>query len=104
MPASYWSKQYFLFLVIISNKNQRMEKVWIITGCSTGFGRELAKLTLKLGYKVGVASRKTEDVKDIIAAYPATALALKLDVTKPEEIRSAVEQVKQKFGRIDVLV
>ena len=64
-----------------------MEKVWIITGCSTGFGRELAKLTLKLGYKVGVASRKTEDVKDIIAAYPATALALKLDVTKPEEIR-----------------
>jgi NAD(P)-dependent dehydrogenase (short-subunit alcohol dehydrogenase family) len=81
-----------------------MEKVWLITGCSTGFGRELAKLTLELGYKVGVASRKTEDVKDIVAGYPDTALALKLDVTKSDEIKSAVGQLKQKFGRVDVLV
>jgi NAD(P)-dependent dehydrogenase (short-subunit alcohol dehydrogenase family) len=81
-----------------------MEKVWLITGCSTGFGRELAKLTLQLGYKVGVASRKTEDIKDIVAAYPETAIALQLDVTNPAEIKSAVEQLKQKFGHIDVLV
>jgi NAD(P)-dependent dehydrogenase (short-subunit alcohol dehydrogenase family) len=81
-----------------------MKKVWLITGCSTGFGRELAKLTLQLGYKVGVASRKTEDVEDIVAAYPDTAIALKLDVTKPEEINAVVKQVKQKFERIDVLV
>lgn len=81
-----------------------MNKVWIITGCSTGFGRELAKLTLKQGYKVGVASRNTDDVKDIVEAYSETALAVKLDVTKPDEIKSAVEQVKQKFGRVDVLV
>eukprot|EP01035_Chromulina_nebulosa_P006208 gene6208-8398_t len=81
-----------------------MNKVWIITGCSTGFGRELAKLTLKQGYRVGVASRNTDDVKDIVEGYPETALAVKLDVTKPDEIKSAVEQVKQKFGRVDVLV
>lgn len=81
-----------------------MNKVWIITGCSTGFGRELAKLTLKQGYRVGVASRNTDDVKDIVEGYPETALAVKLDVTKPDEIKSAVEQVEQKFGRVDVLV
>ncbi len=81
-----------------------MNQVWIITGCSTGFGRELAKLTLKQGYRVGVASRNTDDVKDIVEGYPETALAVKLDVTKPDEIKSAVEQVKQKFGRVDVLV
>lgn len=81
-----------------------MNKVWIITGCSTGFGRELAKLTLQQGYRVGVASRNTDDVKDIVENYPETALAVKLDVTKPDEIKSAVEQVKQKFGRVDVLV
>jgi len=79
-------------------------KVWLITGCSTGFGRELAKLVLQLGYKAGVAARNTDDVKDIVADYPDTALALKLDVTKADEITAAVTAVKQKFGQIDVLV
>lgn len=81
-----------------------MNKVWIITGCSTGFGRELAKLTLAQGYRVGVASRNTDDVKDIVENYPETAIALKLDVTKLDEIKTSVAQVKEKFGRVDVLV
>jgi NAD(P)-dependent dehydrogenase (short-subunit alcohol dehydrogenase family) len=80
------------------------DKVWLITGCSTGFGRELAQLVLKQGYKAGVASRNTDDVKDIIADYPDTAIALKLDVTKPDEVTSAVKTIKDKFGTIDVLV
>lgn len=80
------------------------DKVWFITGCSTGFGRELAMLVLKLGYKAGIASRDINDVKDIVSGYPQTALAVTLDVTKTGEIKSAVEQVEQKFGRIDVLV
>jgi len=81
-----------------------MNKVWLITGCSTGFGRELAKLVLKSGYKAGVASRNIADVKDIVEAYPDTAIAIKLDVTKADEIKSSVQQVLQKFGQIDVLV
>ncbi|NOT75810.1 MAG: SDR family NAD(P)-dependent oxidoreductase [Cyclobacteriaceae bacterium] len=81
-----------------------MDKVWLITGCSTGFGRELAKLVLKSGYKAGVAARNPKDIEDIIKDYPQTSLSLKLDVTKAEEITSAVALTKQKFGRIDVLV
>ncbi|MBD1391525.1 oxidoreductase [Mucilaginibacter glaciei] len=81
-----------------------MSKVWFITGCSTGFGRELAKEVLAQGYKAAVASRNTDDVKDIITDYPETAIAVKLDVTKADEISAAVEQIKQKFGQIDVLV
>jgi NAD(P)-dependent dehydrogenase (short-subunit alcohol dehydrogenase family) len=81
-----------------------MNKVWLITGCSTGFGRELAKLVLQSGYKAGVASRNTDDIKDIVEAHPDTAIALKLDVTKEDEIKSAVKQVIEKFGHIDVLV
>jgi NAD(P)-dependent dehydrogenase (short-subunit alcohol dehydrogenase family) len=81
-----------------------MSKVWLITGCSTGFGRELAKLVLQSGYKAGVASRNTNDVKDITDAYSDTAIALKLDVTKEDEIKSSVKQVIEKFGHIDVLV
>ncbi|MEN9349091.1 MAG: hypothetical protein RL372_69 [Bacteroidota bacterium] len=81
-----------------------MEKVWLITGCSTGFGRELAKEVLAKGYKVAVASRKTSDVDDIVAAYPNTAIAIKLDVTVDTEIKSSVAQTMAHFGQIDVLV
>ena len=81
-----------------------MKKVWFITGCSTGFGRELAKEVLKNGYNAVVTARKTEDIKDIVADYPETAIAVKLDVTKPNEISSAVNGALEKFGQIDVLV
>ena len=81
-----------------------MEKVWLITGCSTGFGRELAKEVLAKGYKVAVASRKTSDVDDIVAAYPNTSIAIQLDVTNESEIKSSVAQTMSHFGQIDVLV
>ena len=81
-----------------------MKKVWFITGCSTGFGRELAKETLQQGYSVAVAARNTADVADIVANYPETALAVTLDVTKPEQIKAAVKEANAKFRRIDVLV
>jgi NAD(P)-dependent dehydrogenase (short-subunit alcohol dehydrogenase family) len=81
-----------------------MSKVWFITGCSTGFGRELAKFVLESGHKAVVASRNTDDVKDIVDGHPDTAIAVKLDVTKADEIRSSLEAAKQKFGQIDVLV
>ncbi len=79
-------------------------KVWFITGCSTGFGRELAKEALSNGYKVVVTARKPEQVADIVAAYPQTALALALDVTAPQQIKDAVRATIDRFGRIDVLV
>ena len=81
-----------------------MNKVWFITGCSTGFGRELAQLVLGRGYRAAVTSRNPNDVKDIIEKYPDTAIAIKLDVTMPEEIKLAVQQAMNKFGHIDVLV
>jgi NAD(P)-dependent dehydrogenase (short-subunit alcohol dehydrogenase family) len=79
-------------------------KVWFITGCSTGFGRELAKEALSKGYNVVVTARKPEQVADIVAAYPETALSLTLDVTVPQQINDAVKTAIDRFGRIDVLV
>jgi len=81
-----------------------MNKVWFITGCSTGFGRELAKEVLAAGYRAAVASRNTDDVKDIVDAYPDHAVAIKLDVTQADQISAAVAQVQEAFGQIDVLV
>ena len=80
-----------------------MGKVWLITGCSTGFGRELAKAALHNGDKVAVTARKTADVEDIVAGEN-NALSLSLDVTNGGQIKSAVDAVMEKWGRIDVLV
>ena len=81
-----------------------MKKIWFISGASSGLGKELAKQVLAAGYLAAIGARKTEDVADITSAYPETAFALKLDVTKPDEIVAAVAAAKKKFGRIDVLV
>jgi NAD(P)-dependent dehydrogenase (short-subunit alcohol dehydrogenase family) len=81
-----------------------MSKVWFITGCSTGFGRELSKLVLALGHKAVVTARNPNDVQDIVTEFPGAAIAVKLDVTKSAEVKAAVQSAVQKFGRIDVLV
>ena len=81
-----------------------MKKTWLITGCSTGFGRELAKELLKEGYNAIVTARNPEEIQDIVAGYDTSALALKLDVTKQADIDAAVKQAMDKFGQIDVLV
>ena len=81
-----------------------MSKVWFITGCSTGFGRELAILALQQGNKVIVTARNPSDVEDIVAPYPDSAISVKLDVTDKEAIKESVEKALDAFGRIDVLV
>lgn len=81
-----------------------MSKVWFITGCSTGFGRNLAQEVLQKGDKVAVTARNIDDVKDIVQQFPETAIAIKLDVTNPEQVKAAVQQAKDKFNQIDVLV
>ena len=79
-------------------------RTWLITGSSTGFGRLLAEEVLKAGENVVATARKVEQVVDLEQNYPAQALALPLDVTKQEQVDSAVAQTLERFGRVDVLV
>lgn len=81
-----------------------MEKVWLITGCSTGFGRSLAQEVLAKGYRAVITARKTADIEDLVSKHPGTAIALPLDVTKQEEIMRTVTTAIHQFGQIDVLV
>ena len=76
--------------------------VWMITGCSTGFGRALAKHLLERGTRTVVTARNPADVKDL--AVMGEALILTLDVTKPNQIAAAVKAAVDHFGHIDVLV
>ncbi|MBV8443817.1 MAG: SDR family NAD(P)-dependent oxidoreductase [Hyphomicrobiales bacterium] len=83
---------------------EETKPVWFITGCSTGFGRELAKILLARDYRAVVTARDPSKVADLIEGHAATALALALDVEKQRQIEAAVEAARRKFGRIDVLV
>lgn len=80
------------------------DKTWFITGCSTGFGRELAMAVLAAGGKVAATARKPESLDEIVADHDDRALALKLDVTDPAQVASAIRAAETKFGGIDVLV
>jgi len=83
---------------------QMDRSVWFVTGCSTGFGREIARQLLEAGKKVVVTARDAAKIADLAALAPDNALALGLNVDKPEQIAEAVAAAQQKFGRIDVLV
>jgi NAD(P)-dependent dehydrogenase (short-subunit alcohol dehydrogenase family) len=80
------------------------DSVWFITGCSTGFGRELATLVLARGWHAVVTARGKDRVADLVDLAPDRALALDLDVTDAAQIDAAVKAATERFGRIDVLV
>ncbi len=75
------------------------KEVVLVTGCSTGMGRDICTILNKKGYIVVATARKREALNDV----PAT-LKLKMDVTDKESIHSAVNEIIQKFNKIDVLV
>lgn len=85
----------------MENKNA---PVWFITGCSTGFGRELAKLLLDKGYHTVITARDPKKIKDLANGHEDNALVLKLDVTDKAQVTDAVKQTLDRFGKIDVLV
>jgi NAD(P)-dependent dehydrogenase (short-subunit alcohol dehydrogenase family) len=78
--------------------------VWFITGCSTGFGRELVKLVLGRGWNAVVTARNTDQVKDLVDGFENTSLVLALDVTNKIQVADAVSKAEATFGKIDVLV
>jgi len=78
--------------------------VWFITGCSTGFGRDLARLVIDRGWRAVVTARDAARVADLAKGAEEHVLALALDVTDAAQIQAAVAAAGEKFGRIDVLV
>ncbi|HEY8928921.1 MAG TPA: SDR family oxidoreductase [Mucilaginibacter sp.] len=81
-----------------------MAKTIFITGASRGFGKIWADAFLKRGDKVIATARNTETLNDLVAAYGDSVLPIKLDVNNREAVFAAVEQAKQHFGTIDVLI
>ncbi|BBZ44271.1 oxidoreductase [Mycobacterium parmense] len=77
---------------------------WLITGCSTGFGREIARAALQDGHQVVVTARRADTVADLVDEFGDRALAVALDVTDAGQIAAAVTAAERAFGGVDVLV
>ncbi|WP_160687638.1 SDR family oxidoreductase [Clostridium sp. C2-6-12] len=75
------------------------ETVILITGCSSGIGRELCKVLNEKGYTVVATAREVETLKDLKAA-----LKLSVDVTKEDSISDAINEIISRFKKIDILV
>lgn len=80
------------------------QKVWFITGASTGLGLALVKLVLANGDRVVATTRNTDDLKSKVTGYESDFLALKVNLTDDENVKSAVKQAIDQFGRLDVVV
>ncbi len=75
-----------------------------VTGASSGFSLEMTKLVLESGDIAVATLRKPEVLKDLKDKYPPQQLlALKVDVTIPEEIFNAFQRTRETFGRLDVV-
>jgi NAD(P)-dependent dehydrogenase (short-subunit alcohol dehydrogenase family) len=80
------------------------KKVWLVTGCSTGFGRELVKLIAEKGEFVIGTVRKKEQVIELESISNDLVTGVVLDVQDQASIDIVSRQIAKKFGRLDVLV
>lgn len=79
-------------------------KVWLITGASSGIGLEITKAALIAGHKVIATGRNAEKVAKVIDNGTDNLLVLEMDVTNAEAIRLGIGKALERFGTIDVLV
>lgn len=80
------------------------QKVWLVTGCSSGLGRSFVKAIAEHGDFVAATARNGEALADLLERYPGQVMALELDVTDRAQIKAAVQTVISAAGRIDGLI
>jgi NAD(P)-dependent dehydrogenase (short-subunit alcohol dehydrogenase family) len=79
-------------------------RVWLITGVSSGFGREIAKAALDRGDTVAGTVRQSEQLEEFRKLSPPGAHAYRLDVSDTPEVARVVHRAIHDLGRIDVVV
>ena len=79
------------------------KKVWLITGAGRGLGVDIAEAALTAGHAVVATGRDATKVAAAVGDHD-NVLAIKLDVTRPQDAEAAVEAAVARFGRIDILV
>ncbi|KAJ3532561.1 hypothetical protein NM688_g7400 [Phlebia brevispora] len=81
------------------------KRIWFITGTSTGIGRALTESVLAAGEIVVAAARNPAALAELQSRYPDPKLVVcQVDVTNVDQITKAFETIKERFGRLDVVV
>ncbi|WP_321909417.1 MULTISPECIES: oxidoreductase [unclassified Paraburkholderia] len=88
----------------MSVDSQNATPVWFVTGCSTGFGRELARAVLARGWRCVASARNKASLDDLAPEAGDRLLPVSLDVTDAAQIDAAVAAAHKQFGAVDVLV
>jgi NAD(P)-dependent dehydrogenase (short-subunit alcohol dehydrogenase family) len=88
----------------MSVESTKASPVWFVTGCSTGFGRELARAVLARGWRCVATARNKASLDDLAPEAGERLLPVSLDVTDTAQIEAAVAAAHKQFGAIDVLV
>ncbi|MGR0159342.1 SDR family oxidoreductase [Paenarthrobacter nitroguajacolicus] len=77
-------------------------RVAVVTGAGSGIGRAVARLMLADGYRVALAGRREAQLLETAGDHP-DALAVPCDVTAPDDVARLFAEVRQRWGRVDVL-
>jgi short-subunit dehydrogenase len=91
----------------MNKKNYFAQKVFVVTGASSGIGKAIAIEAAKQGANVSIAARNIEklnDVAKVIEGFGVGCLAVKTDVSKKEDAKNLIDKTIEKFGKIDVLI
>ena len=80
------------------------KKIWLVTGCSKGLGKALVEELIAQGYPVAGTSRSKESLEKSIGAESDLFLPLSMNVKEEADVKKAIAQATEKFGRIDVVV
>ncbi|MBE6161162.1 MAG: SDR family oxidoreductase [Firmicutes bacterium] len=82
-------------------------RVAVITGASSGLGKQMAQAYAKQGANLAILARrveKLEELKKELQEYNVDIISVKCDVTSTEDIKKAAQIVEEKFGKVDILV
>ena len=82
-------------------------KVAVITGASSGLGRQMSKTFAKQGANLVILARRLErleELKEELSDLGVKVFPIKCDVTSTEDINNAAEEVEKEFGRVDILI
>jgi len=82
-------------------KNKQAQKVALVTGASSGLGKDFAKALIKEGMVVYAAARRTDHMSDL---QELGAILIKMDITKDADITDAVGTIDRDHAGVDVLI